>query len=464
MLTKITKLLLLLTIILSFTQLVFVNTAKATYTLQSIEYKTVKTSKTSSGKIEVSFKAIKNANRYKIHLSSGKDYEDEYIWYYDTTDSTSTNTRKYTLNDESISQIGGIQQGDLKFLSITPLLKKKGETTKSGKATIVPFELPFDINTYTSSLKVGSWNVYYYPYSDYKNRSYSSRARAIGKAIKTQSLDIVGMQESYWQYGYTFPTKTIADNANLSRSVKYLGKQRVWQRVTKKEFKNASKKGEGYYLKKFRKIKTIKKKGKKVKAYYLKKEKSKTKRCSGTSNQILYKRSKFLLQDCGQITLDNPNEGDGHTRYVQYSKFKVRKTGKTFFVFNTHLTTTTQTLSDKRIKEARKINSYIKKIAKQSQYILTGDLNTSYANSFETAASTLNNYERTQDLELTSTSKSKIEYKTYNAFNPNLEKNGSKIDKIFVSNNVIPMRFKLIYKTPNITPSDHQLIYGEVGL
>ena len=100
---------------------------------------------------------------------------------------------------------------------------------------------------------------------------------------------------------------------------------------------------------------------------------------SGEYSAILYKKSRFQLQECKTFWLSETPDKPGsmgwdaaYPRVVTWAKFRDRLAKKTFFHFNTHF--------DHRGENARAVSSKLiltkfGEIAGSSPFVLTGDLN-----------------------------------------------------------------------------------------
>lgn len=87
------------------------------------------------------------------------------------------------------------------------------------------------------------------------------------------------------------------------------------------------------------------------------------------SNVIIYKKGRFEVLDSGVFLLTQ-SKGD---RHCQWAKFKEKKSGREFFVFNIHAEAHNGKLL--RLESAKTVVSKISEIAKGSVFFLTGDFN-----------------------------------------------------------------------------------------
>jgi endonuclease/exonuclease/phosphatase family metal-dependent hydrolase len=177
----------------------------------------------------------------------------------------------------------------------------------------------------------------------------------------------------------------------------------------------------------------------------------------GEYSSIWYKKDKFTLLASGNFWLsatpDTVSKGWDASleRICTWARFKEKRTGYTFFFFNTHL--------DHRGAEARKnsiglIFNRIEKIAGNAPVILSGDFNmhvkdTAY-NEFAKYRSFRNAYDVADDLQ-------DRNHGTFNGFDTSYHSD-KRIDHIFISNHFNVKSYRLAkdqYNGSNI----HQIIF-----
>ena len=100
---------------------------------------------------------------------------------------------------------------------------------------------------------------------------------------------------------------------------------------------------------------------------------------SGEYSAILYKKSRFQLQECKTFWLSETPDKPGsmgwdaaYPRVVTWAKFRDRLAKKTFFHFNTHFDHRGEKA---RAESSKLILTKIGEIAGSSPFVLTGDLN-----------------------------------------------------------------------------------------
>lgn len=187
----------------------------------------------------------------------------------------------------------------------------------------------------------------------------------------------------------------------------------------------------------------------------------------GEYSAIFYRHARFALLESGNFWLSEKPEQPGSkgwdaaiTRMVTWAKFKDRRTGKTFFQFNTHFDHIGQKA---REESAKLLRARVSKISENMPVVITGDFNATETSSVyaimiaapESGARALHN---ARDL---SARPHHGPSWTFHGFGHAKERTG--IDYIFVSNGARVLRHAAIYDFGEERyPSDHLPVLAEL--
>lgn len=185
----------------------------------------------------------------------------------------------------------------------------------------------------------------------------------------------------------------------------------------------------------------------------------------GEFNPVFFKKSDFTLLDKGTFWLsetpDKPSKGwdAAINRVVTWGKFRIKETGKEFFVYNTHF--------DHVGKEARKNSAELirKKVQAMNRninlpVIITGDFNLTPET--EPVILLKKHFKDSREISL------KPPYGpvgTFNGFNIKADLSKNRIDYIFLAGEIEVLKYAALSEIKDQRfPSDHIPVYAKVRL
>lgn len=184
------------------------------------------------------------------------------------------------------------------------------------------------------------------------------------------------------------------------------------------------------------------------------------------NNPIFYKKDRFEVLQSGRFWLSMTPE-EPHTgrqwRHCTWAEFKEKNTGKTFYVFNTHLPTVQNAKEMEESAFCAKVLIYKMEeiVPEGSTVFIMGDFN---AVENSDVLKRFYDCERISDARKISKQKPYGPNFTFGGYNPKLDQvNGGIIDYVFVSKNVKVEKFAVIGDhTGPVRPSDHLPIFAKV--
>lgn len=174
---------------------------------------------------------------------------------------------------------------------------------------------------------------------------------------------------------------------------------------------------------------------------------------------VFYKKDKFKLQDSGNIWLsetpDRPSKGwdAALPRICTWVKLEEKQSGKQFWFFNLHMDHVGVVA---RAESSKLVVEKIAEIAKSGTVFFTGDFNVDQHNEIYTILEDSPGLSDSYNI-----AKHKMAWNgTFNAFDTNLWTD-SRIDHIFVSNDVAVTHYAVLLETYRSTLSDEEIKKGD---